>query len=462
MRENNFRKRQILATLLLVSLLLGATSCTTNKKETSKETSTKTATNTQSEPEIPEFSSEATIEETILVDANNVKVTATGLNYTERAVEVNLLIENNSDRTLSFITGSVGYNWNAVNNYMLSSSYLNADVTSGNKATESIRIDINELQLYGIKEIADIQIGFDIEDEDFNEVYRGVGKITTSAAANQDYQASTYQETISSGLTKAIYSYSLDHFSDKELYNQGDISISSEALVTNKDGEKAFLIEVKNNGSEPVYAKFSDIAINGLVSYSGLWTSQALLPGCSRIFDLSTSSILEPALGEKCGIKEIGSFEFCFTVTDNDGTERLAPNFVTITPNKKLNFDETGTEVYNKGNIRFISKGLLAPIDDYDSYFHLVLIVQNTSKESIKIREVYDSLAINGYMADCIVSTLTLTSDKSALLDIQINDDFLSENGLESIDDIVDAEISFEITDEASRDETEAKLKFDF
>ena len=53
------------------------------------------------------FKQNATIEETVLYDENDVKITATELNYGNYKAELKLMIENNSDESLSFIAGSV-------------------------------------------------------------------------------------------------------------------------------------------------------------------------------------------------------------------------------------------------------------------------------------------------------------------------------------------------------------------
>ena len=63
------------------------------------------------------FKTSATIEETVLVDEGGVKITATGLTYTNYSVDLALTIENNSGKNLSFVTGSLGYSCNSVNGY---------------------------------------------------------------------------------------------------------------------------------------------------------------------------------------------------------------------------------------------------------------------------------------------------------------------------------------------------------
>lgn len=93
------------------------------------------------------FSSQATIEETVLVDESDVKITATGLSYTDYSAELSLLIENNTDLDLSFYSGTAGYSCNAVNGYMSDEGYMNVDVSAGKKATEDISFDASSLAI---------------------------------------------------------------------------------------------------------------------------------------------------------------------------------------------------------------------------------------------------------------------------------------------------------------------------
>ncbi len=53
------------------------------------------------------FDASVTMEETVLVDESDVKITATGLEYKTHAVELSLTIENNSNQDLSFCSGTL-------------------------------------------------------------------------------------------------------------------------------------------------------------------------------------------------------------------------------------------------------------------------------------------------------------------------------------------------------------------
>ena len=219
--------------------------------------------------EADEFVTSAAIEETVLYNDNDVVITASCIEYSNYEVSVNLLIENNSDKDLSFISGSVGYSCNSVNGYMMDTAYLNSDISAGMKANEELSFDISELQIFGINEIADICVGIEIQDEDYNAIYTGPMQILTTAAGEYDYETNTYQNSVSSGLMESLYDCTLDYYATDEIYSSGNVAIRSETMITNSDGETSLMLEVANNGSEVIYAATSDIVLNGFEAYSG-------------------------------------------------------------------------------------------------------------------------------------------------------------------------------------------------
>lgn len=68
-----------------------------------------TAEPVTSEAKAVSFSGTGTIENTVLVDEKNVKITADNLTYSAYQTTMDLLIENNSDQDLSVISGSIGF-----------------------------------------------------------------------------------------------------------------------------------------------------------------------------------------------------------------------------------------------------------------------------------------------------------------------------------------------------------------
>ena len=169
------------------------------------------ATQETSRKELPAFALQATMEETVLVDEKDVKITATALQGTSNQVELSLAIENNSDTDLSFLSGTMGYSCNSVNGYMIDDGYLNVDVVAGKKANETIKFSVDQLELMGITDIADIEIGFHIQTSDYDTYLRtGPRQLRTSLSDFYDYSADTYQEAINNGEFAQIYRYSME------------------------------------------------------------------------------------------------------------------------------------------------------------------------------------------------------------------------------------------------------------
>lgn len=389
----------------------------------------------------------ANIGETVLIDENNIKVIATDLEYTDYSVDLNLKIENNSDKDLSFISGSVGYSCNSVNGYMVDSAYLSADIAAGKKSNESISFSMDELAMYGLTEVADMQIGFDIKDENYESVYCGIGQIKTSAADSYDYSADTYCESVNSGVLERVYGCAIDYFSQDELYNQNDVRITSEALMTNKDGEKAVLVEIQNDSQEQVYGVAANISVNGLVLYSSMWSGDLINPGTRRVMDLSISSMVDESCMEAFGISDIGDFTFSFVTKDADFDDITESQEISIAISDGAAVDDTGVELYNENGIRIISKGLIESESDYYDDIHMLFLVENNYSDTICVDGSYGTLSLNGYMTDFIADSINVDSGKYAAIDVNIQASSLEDNDI-AVEDITEAEITFEINDE--------------
>lgn len=477
------RHKKFTTIVLVIAMTLSLTACNvlkmlsdevaTDNTEASKESSTSRDTadsqtedkkddvkeNVKKDVKLEAFKTDATIEETILYDENDLKITATDLTYSSYAVELNLLIENNSDKDLTFASGTMGYSCNSVNGYMISDGYLNADVAAGKKANESIRFGTKELGIYGITEIADIQIGFSVSDDDYNRIYSGPRQIKTSIADSYDYETDTYIQCINSGVWEAAYDCTIDYYAENELYNQGGIRILSETLMTNKDGEKSILLEVENNSSESVYGAIADISVNGLVFYDGTWTRDAINPGTRCVMDFSPASMLDETYWDAFGISDVGVVVFSFTVEDSELNDMITPQEMSITiPGVTASFDDSGVELYNENGIRFIYKGMFDDSFEYSNDIHMLLLVENNYSEEIRIDDVHDSLSLNGFMTDFIAYRKSLHVGKYAVIDVKMRDTSLEKNGITKIEDITEVEIGFEIKDNHYKTIDEVKL----
>ncbi len=425
--------RKIVSLLLALLLVLSLAACGNTNESNSNEPPTDTSTTDSelSDNETPtdddssidfeprEFKKTATIEETVLVDENGVKITATELTYGNYAAELTLIIENNSDKDLSFIANSVGYSCNSINGYMVPEGYLNCDVAAGKKANDTISIGYDTLMLYGIFEIADIEIGFDISDDDYNHTYTGPRTIQTTAAENYDYKTPCYRESIASKESQAQYDYSVPYFSSDVVYEENSLMIASQAVMENEDGESTLLLEVVNTTDKIVGVSTTNIDINGLRVCDSTWSHDSINPGKTAIVDIDLSSVLEPEYWEIYGIAEVGNVALMVSFKDGDSNEVAPPAHISIDiPDAESTFSMEGTEIYNGNGIRIVSKGVFADPSEYSDDLHILLVAENTSGKTLALHDVYDSLSINAYMATYSFYTKTMEEGSCVLVDI--------------------------------------------
>ena len=467
--------RKIVSLLLALLLVLSLAACGNTNESNSNEPLTDTST-TDSEPfdnetptdddsridfESREFKKSATIEETVLVDENGVKITATELVYGNFAAELTLVIENNSDKDLSFIANSVGYSCNSINGYMVPEGYLNCDVAAGKKANDTISIGYDTLMLYGIFEIADIEIGFDICDDDYNHTYTGPRTIQTTAAENYDYKTPCYRESIASKESQAQYDYAVPYFSSDVAYEENGLMITSQAVMENGDGESILLLELVNTTDKMVGVSTTNIDINGLRVCDSTWSYDSINPGKIAIVDIDLSSVLEPGYWEIYGIAEVGNLALKVSFKDGDSNEVATPAHISIDiPGAESTFSMEGTEIYNDNGIRIVSKGVFADPSEYSDDLHILLVAENTSGKTLALHDVYDSLSINDYMATYSFYTKTMEDGSYVLIDILLWGYGLEDINISEPSEVKSVAFTLSIKDQNYKEIDEATITF--
>ena len=353
----------------------------------------------QSEATLEPFNRNAALDETVLVDDGGIKITATGLTYTDYSAELALTIENNSGKDLSFVSGSLGYSCNSINGYMIDDGYLNCDVSNGKKANEVIEFGYDALMPYGINEIADLEIGFNITDDDYNSTYTGPRALRTSAADAHDYGTDHYQQTIASPAAMNAYEYEVVYFGQDAVYEQNGVKLLSSGVLRNKNGETALLLELENTTDSMVYVSSSDIKINGLVVSGSTWSSDAINPGKRRIAEVELSSVLDGEFWSTYGITEVGSVSLSLEQSDEEGVTLAEKTPVTIAiPGASAG--AAGKEVYNSNGLRIVFKAVQEDASDWSDDLYVLLAAENSSGKTLTIDDVYDSLSVNGFMTD--------------------------------------------------------------
>ena len=438
--------KRIIAVILSLLLALSFAACGSGGDQSAGSEQTQEAETAEPKAvgELPEFSKSATIEETVLLDQDGLRITATGLSYSSYAADIELLIENESAEDYEIISESLGYSCNAINDCMVTDGYMLCEVNAGMKAKETISFSYDEMLLSGITEIGSIELGFDVSGSGGTEYKTGPLELTTSAGES----TSNYKEIITNDALQKSFGIKLEAFSDETLYDEQGIRAASVGLIENSEGENNVLLELVNETENEVYAVIKEVGINGLKVYSGIWSSDLINSGKRCVVDLDLSRIVSDAALESCGIDRIGSVQLKMELTDEDGVE-IAPTADLNIPliDEKASFEKPGSEIYNANDIHIVSLGAADGEGmDEDSVF-IFALVENTGDGTRKIDEDYGSLSVNGFMGDCYFDGIRLEPGECGLIKVELSSYQLEDLDISKADEVASASITLEITD---------------
>ena len=306
------KKNQRLFALLLIFIMIISTACGSSEEikqpanvnsDSSVTTTTEPDDSTSESIEEETVSNEITIAETVLYDANDVKVTAIGYEDGWMGPEVKVLIENNSSKNALITATSV-----SANGYMLPMASLYADVAAGKKANESLILLSSEVDRSGITTLAELQFIIQLQDSETWDTIDTTELLTLTTSA-------------------APYEQPVDDSGDM-LYDSDGIKIVCKGLKQDIvwDGTVVFYMENASGKDITVYAE--NVSVNGFMQDAGLWSNlrnnTKLIDGMSMI-DLSDLEITN--------IDEIENIEFNLRIVDAESwndivtTDVLTLNF---------------------------------------------------------------------------------------------------------------------------------------
>ena len=288
---------RILLALLLVFVMVFATACggdgeikqPANVNGDSSGETNGTGTNNDS----GSSDEEVTIAETVLYEADGIKVTAKSLADGLLGTEVKLLIENDSSKNILITSSSV-----SANGYMMPTAALYAEVAAGKKANESLTLMSSELDQCGIETLAEMQFYLQIQDPETWETIKTTDLITLATSAT--------------GYTQPV-----DDSGDV-LYNENSYKVVCKGLKQDIvwDGTVVFYMENNSNKAVSIYAE--NVSVNGFMQEVGLWSdlrpSTKMIDGMSMI-DLSDLEITN--------IDEIKTIEFNLRIVDAETWEDI-------------------------------------------------------------------------------------------------------------------------------------------
>jgi hypothetical protein len=191
------------------------------------------------EPAEHESYNDVTIDSTVLVDQDGLKITASELVKDPIwGVGIKVLIENDTDMNLGVQCKSL-----IVNNYMISDLF-SSTVAAGKKANETIYLSSPGLEAAGIKTISDIVLSFHVFDGDSFEPLYDTEEIEIKTSA----YGTVEQPALDDGT---------------ELVNQDGIRIIGKYVDEESFWGAAVLLFIENNSGENIMVQCDNMSING-------------------------------------------------------------------------------------------------------------------------------------------------------------------------------------------------------
>ena len=277
---------------------------------------------------LPEFDKSGTIKETHMTDVFDVSITATELTYTNSTVELSLKLENKSNAKREVHTGTTGYGCNSVNGYMIHDGYLNCDLDPGAAAEEKISFSYGELNVHGINKIADIGIGFDISDENFKSEKSDMVFVKTQNADSYNYNEDTYLKTMKGNSLQNAYGLTVNALSESSNYSEGNVSILSQTIVTNKDGKSSLMVEFENKSDQALYINLSNLKLNGTSVKDSFVGSDLIWSNKKSVISISLKDYLDA--NESLNANNIKSAAFTVKAANLDNTPVTQGSTVTL------------------------------------------------------------------------------------------------------------------------------------
>lgn len=232
---------------------------------------------------------EVTLEEQVVYDENNIKVTVKGLTYDVWfGPAVAVLVENNSEQNITVQTRK-----SSINGLMIDTMF-SCDVAAGKKANDNITFYENEMDVSNITTIKNIEFVLHIFDTDAWEDIDDSDPILLTTSADPDY----VQECNTDGFVA---------YEDE----------SYKIVIQKLDSDDSFwgsdiYVYIENNGEEDITVQARDVSINGFMIDPAFSTD---ITAGKKAFD--TISFFQTDLEEN-GITDITELEIKFHIFDQD------------------------------------------------------------------------------------------------------------------------------------------------
>lgn len=248
---------------------------------------------------------------------------------------------------------------------------------------------------------------------------------TSSDGDKKDVVDSSKEETVKNSIDEQL------------LFDKDGIKVTALEYVEDSIWGDGIKLLMENNTDKTVMVSCNALIVNNYM-ISDLFASE-VAPGkkSNDTLYLSSSEL------EASGIESVGQVEIYFHVYDSETYDTIFDvDCVTIKTTEFANMDTTptdsGTELYNEGNIKIVGKTV-----DENSFWGtaILLYCENSSGRNICIS--VEEMSINGFMMSPLFIS-TVYDGKMAIDDITVFSSELEENGITSIEEV---ELKFHIYD---------------
>ncbi len=258
------------------------------------------------------FDTTANIDETVLYDENDIRIVATGIEYSGSAAKLMLHIENNTDSDLDFGNGFWGDEYSYLNSYMMS-GYLWDDIAAGTALDTDLSFNTRELSLFGIHRIAEIDFALNSHDDDYNHTDYGPFHLTTKGSEDYDMSQESFQANVTNPIFQKLYETKVLYASDTPFMTLGNVIGTNSTVIENKDGDTRLYLDIVNNESYPVIVTATPLYLNDTLAYEGTCLYANIAPGKHAVEDLSLDYFAEEV---SMNVQDINEVKMTVTLYD--------------------------------------------------------------------------------------------------------------------------------------------------
>ena len=396
-----------------------------------------------SNEEVEMFAEAATIQETVLVDEADVKITAKALTYDSWSATLSLTLENNTDKNLTYYSTPYEKCWNSINGIM-SDFYFSETVNAGKKANTSITFYADDLMKLGITDIADIEISFEIEDHDSYETYlkTDVFKIETSIAGSYVYPETPALSSLTNAYVLNEVEYTTMYYSD-EPEGDGDVVIKAKWIGTDWSNDTLLKMEIYNGSDQRIAVKPTLAALNGLYVSASSSTSY-ISAGKSGIVELTLNSLIDNNVKSWVGMDEIGKIVMNYDILDEDDS-KIGEGVANIEiPGAVTEAEYAGIELVNESGIKLEGIAVTQEDSSYSNDVYFVFVAENTTGKTVELGCEYGSASVNGFMTSLSSNYPVIPDGEKGLYILTLYDWYFEDCDIESFEDITEMEAVFE------------------